>query len=241
MRTTTADVVSRRSPFFVALAWALAVTLALGFARSFFLYPVLGSKPLTVALIIHGLCGTAWFALLIQQARLARARRMPDHRQWGRWGPYVAAAVILSALWIVAISAFDGRPTGSGLPEQVGLFIQLTTTAWFAALATSGFLLTRQPDAHRRLMILATITMLAPAFSRITRLFRDGGPPLFDSATLAIPFILALAWYDWRQLGRAHRVTLWIGGAYILWTQIRMPLARSDAWASLVASALGGG
>jgi hypothetical protein len=229
-----------RTRFFWAIALALSATLLFGFARSFYLQPLFGAEPLTAALLIHGICGTAWFGLLVWQAWLGARGRVADHRRWGRYGPWVAASVVVSALWIVAMTATDGQMTGSGLPESAGLLIQLTTTGWFAGLVTLGFWHRMRPALHKRLMILATITMMAPAFARISRLFRDGGPPPFDSSIFAAPFIIALAVYDWRSMGRMHPVTLWAGGLYLMWTQIRMPLARSDAWTNFITPLLGG-
>lgn len=227
--------------FFVALALALSVVTAFGFARTFYLQPLFGAPPLTALLIAHGLCATGWFAVLVRQAMLARAGRMADHRQLGRWGFAVAIAVALSAAAIIVATATDGKQTGSGLPESTGLFIQLGTLSWFSVLAVLAYRNTARPDYHKRFIALATITMMAPVFSRISRLFRDGGPPLFDSAFLAIPFIAALAWHDWRKLGRLHPVTLLAGGGYLLFVTIRLPVAKSALWNQTIVPALTGG
>lgn len=230
-----------RSTFFWIIALALSATLLLGFARSFYLYPLLGVKPLTLAGVIHGLIGTAWFALLVWQAWLGRSGRLADHRRWGSFGPWVAAAFVASALTIAVINALSEGVTGSGLPSSAGIFIQLGSTLWFAVLVSIGFMHRQRAALHKRAMVLATITMMAPAFSRISQLFRDGGPPLFDSSVFAAPFIFALAIYDWRSMGRLHPATLWAGGLYLVWTQIRMPLARSDAWTNFITPLLTGG
>jgi hypothetical protein len=222
------------------MALALSATLAVGFSRSFYLQPLFGAEPLTLALILHGIAGTGWFVLLVWQAQLARSGQVAMHRRIGAFGPWAAGAVIASALWIGATTAFDGVLTRSGLPESVGLFVQLGTTSWFAVLVTLAFWHKARPALHKRLMILATITMMAPAFSRISRLFRDGGPPPFDSSIFAAPFILALAIYDWRTLRRVHPATLWAGGLYLVWTQVRMPIGRSDAWTNFITPLLGG-
>lgn len=241
MTRGTHQAAPRRTIFFWGMALALSGTLLFGFARSFYLQPFFDAEPLTLALFVHGVAGTAWFALLLWQVWLARSGRLADHRRWGGYGPWVAAAVVTSALWIAATTAFDGVLLRSGLPESVGLLLQLGTSAWFAALVTLGFWHRYKPAVHKRLMILATITMMAPAFARISRLFRDGGPPPFDSSVFAAPFILALAIYDWRSMGRVHPATLWAGGLYLVWTQIRMPLGRSEAWTNFITPLLAGG
>lgn len=223
-----------RSGFFLGFTCALAAVLAVAFARSFFLQPLFSAPPLTVPLIIHGICGTAWFALLIWQSRLVRSGRGAEHRRLGhRIGKPLAAVAVLSALWIVVLSQ-DGVNTGSGLPDSTALFIQTGTIAWFTVLAVLGFRATARPDYHKRYMVLATITMLAPAYSRIARLLVDGRPPA-DSAFLAVPLVAALLIHDLRKLGRPHPVTLWAGLGYLGYVSLRLPIARSDLWNQTIA------
>lgn len=224
----------RRSAFFLTLAVALFVLLFVGFARSFFLHPVFRFETLTAALVIHGICGTLWFALLLWQAWLARSGRMNDHRRIGAWGKLIVAAIVLTTAWVVIHKAWSGATTRSGLAGQVGTFIQIGTAAWFAVLAILGFRSISRPDYHKRYIIMATIAMMAPAFSRITRLLRGEGPPLFDSAFLAAPLIAVLALHDWRTAGRIHPVTLWAGGAYLAFVAVRLPMARSALWTQTI-------
>ena len=68
-----------RSRFVLLLCIALAGLLVLGFGRTFFLQPVFHARPLTVPLVIHGLCGTGWFALLIWQAVQVRRGNLAGH------------------------------------------------------------------------------------------------------------------------------------------------------------------
>lgn len=231
----------RRSPYLFWLAVALAGVLALGFARTFFLQPIFQARPLTVPLVIHGICGTGWFALLVWQALQVRKGNMIGHRSiGGRLGMVLATLAVLSAMWIVALTAFDGKNTGSGLSDQSGLFIQLGTSTWFAVLVVLGFRATRWPDYHKRYMIMASIAMLAPAYSRIYRLFSGPGPGMVDSAVIAVPLIGALMFHDFRTLGRAHPVTLYAGLGYLIYVAVRLPIANSDLWTKTIVPALFG-
>lgn len=230
----------RRSNFLALLSMALAGVLALGFARTFFLHPLFQAKPLTVPLAIHGLCGTSWFVLLIWQARQVQRGNMAGHRTiGGRIGMVLASLAILSAMWIVSVKAFDGKPTGSGLSDQAGLFIQIGTMTWFAVLVVLGFRAVRRPDYHKRYMIMASIAMLAPAYSRIARLLVEGRAPV-DSAFIAVPLIAALFLFDFKSLGRPHRVTLWAGLGYLAYVAVRVPIATSDLWTHRIVPAVFG-
>lgn len=230
-----------RSAFFLALAGALTATALFGFARSFYLQPLFDAPPLTALLFVHGVAATSWFATLVGQAVLARQGRIALHRKVGQWGWLVALAVALSAAAIIVTTATDGIETRSGLPESVGMFIQIASVSWFSGLVLLAWRNTRRPDYHKRLIAMATIVMMAPVFARISRLFRDGGPPPFDSAFAAAVFIAALAWHDWRTLRRLHPVTLLAGGGYLAFVAVRMPIARSEVWNQTIVPALTGG
>lgn len=221
----------KRSAFFILLAVALSVTLLLGFARSFYLQPFFGAPPLTVAFIIHGIFGSAWFAMLIGQVWLVRAGKTAEHRKLGAFAPWLVGAIILSTFGVIWVSLALSA-TGSGLPRHAGLFLQLSTTIWFVGFFLLGWFNRNRPDVHKRALMLATIAMMAPAFSRISRLFRDGGPPPFDSAFLAAFFIGAMVVHDLRSSRRIHHVTLYGGIGYLLWVAVRQPFAKSEAWAA---------
>lgn len=242
MDTTGTDNRTRhRSAYLLVLCIVLAAVLGLGFGRTFFLQPVFQARPLTVPLVIHGICGTGWFALLVWQALQVRKGNMAGHQRAGsRLGTLLAALAVLSALWIVSLTAFDGKSTGSGLSDQSGLFIQLGTSTWFAVLVVLGFRTIKRPEYHKRYMIMASIAMLAPAYSRIYRLVSGPGPTAVDSAVIAVPLIAALAVHDFRTLRRLHPVTLYAGLGYLIYVAVRLPIAKSDLWTKTIVPALFG-
>lgn len=236
----TEPVTRRRGAFYLAFAAVLCTLLFVGFARTFFLYPIFKVDTLTLALIVHGICGTSWFVLLLWQVWLARSGRMADHRRTGSRGKWIVAAIVVSTAWVVIAKTQTGTMTSSGLAGRVGTFLQIGTAAWFTGLAVLGFRATARADYHKRYIVMATIAMMAPAFSRISQLFRDGGPPPLDSAFLATPLIAALALHDWRTIGRIHPVTLWAGSGYLAFVAVRLPLAKSALWTKTLFPALFG-
>lgn len=239
MESASSRVTNGRTAFFVALATVLTVTVIFAFGRTFFLQPLFDAPALSVPFIVHGVLGTAWFALLLRQALLARSGQMAAHRKLGAWAPWLVLAIVASTIWVI-VTNLQLPVTGSGLPRHAGLMLQGSTTLWFVGLFLLGWANRNRPDIHKRAMILATITMMAPGFARISRLFRDGGPPPFDSAFLAAIFIGALAVHDVRSLKKVHPVTLWAGLAYVAWVAVRQPIGKSEMWAKLVAPLVGG-
>ncbi len=98
----------------------------------------------------------------------------------------------------------------------------------FAILVGAGFYFRRQPDVHKRLMLLATISILATAIARLPFAFLQAGPPAFFGVTDL--FIAACFIYDLITRGRVHRATV-LGGLVIVASQpLRLMIAGTDAW-----------
>jgi hypothetical protein len=126
----------------------------------------------------------------------------------------------------------------------------------FALFVAAALVCASRPEMHKRLMILATITILPPAPSsggpallrherrHRTRARPSGGPPrtvesVLMSALVADLLILAAIVYDVRTRGRPHPVYL-IGGAIVLVVQIlRGPLSTTEWWYALADSLAG--
>ena len=79
----------------------------------------------------------------------------------------------------------------------------------FAILITSAVLLRGRPEAHKRLMLIASITIIGPALARISRWLPFDGP--FVLAVMVL-LLAALVVHDLRTTKRVHPATL-IGGA----------------------------
>src|SRR6185295_15874243 len=94
----------------------------------------------------------------------------------------------------------------------------------------AGFYYRRQPDVHKRLMLLATISILAAAIARLPLGILSVGPPAFFGLTDL--FIVACVAYDLISLKRIHRATVW-GGLFIIASQpLRLMISGTGAWRS---------
>ena len=77
--------------------------------------------------------------------------------------------------------------------------------------------LRRNQQAHKRLMLIGSIAIIAAALARFPAIFR-GGPPAFFGLTDL--FLLPIVAWDLVSRRRLHRATLWAG----LWVVISQPL-----------------
>src|SRR4029450_3359149 len=76
----------RRGGFFVGMAVAAALTVFLGFARTYYLKSAFPTPAFPLLFHVHGALFTAWMLLVVLQASLAASRRIALHRRGGLMG-----------------------------------------------------------------------------------------------------------------------------------------------------------
>ncbi len=197
--------------FFMGMASASALTLVLGFLPSYF-HRGAELPALTPLYQLHGALCTAWVAVLVVQTVLVASRRTDIHRTLG-----VAAVVLAAVVFAVGVAVSvetlrrNGGPPG-GDPRKF-LAIPLGDIIVFGALVSAAVVQRRSSETHKRLMLLATISLLTAAVARFLRQVGMGGAPnLFFGTDV---FVLALVLYDLASRGRVQPATLW-GGALVV-------------------------
>ena len=203
----------RARTFYLAFALMAVAAVGIGFSTTYFIPGPRGTLNIPWVAHLHGWTAMAWIALLVAQVLLVRAGRTRLHRQAGKAAVPLALAVwasgIAVGLWVVRR---DLPGQGESAYESLaGTIISLTM---FLCLATSAVLLRRKPDWHKRLMVLATIVVLWPAFFRFRHLLPFvPRPDLVLGLLLADLPILIAAVRDRLRWGRVHPVWAYVGSA----------------------------
>jgi hypothetical protein len=216
--------------FFTGMALASALTMFLGFLPSYF-HRSAELPPLTPLYQLHGAVFTAWVALLVVQTALVAGRRTDIHRTVG-----VAGAVLAAVVFVVGVAVSfetlrrNGGPPG-GDPRKF-FAIPMGDIIVFGALVGAAILLRARPETHKRLMLLATISLLTAAVGRGLRQVGVGGAPnLFYGTDV---FVLALVLYDFASRGRLHPATLWGGAAVVAFKPLLFyVVSGTPAWHAL--------
>ncbi len=225
-----AAVVNRRRErlFYTGMAVAILLTVFAGFSRTYYLKPLFGTAPLSPLLHLHGVVFTAWIVLLLVQTTLVATNRIKTHRRLGWAGAAVAALMLLVGTATAIIRAAQGAaPTG--IPPLAFLTIPLFDMLVFAILVGAGFYYRRRPDTHKRLMLLATISILPAAVARLPYVLQAGPLAFFGLTDL---FIVACLIYDRMSRGRFHRATIWGGLLIVLSQPLRLIISGMQAWLS---------
>jgi hypothetical protein len=214
-------------PFFLTAAVVAALVAFAGFARTYYLKGLFGAPEVSSLLHVHGVVMTLWVLLFVTQVGLVRADRTDLHRRLGVAGAILALAVVA----LGAVTAIDAARRGApaGPPPLVFLAITLSVLVVFAILVVAGLVLRKRSDYHKRLMTLATLTVIQPAISRLaidaTGIFH---PLLFFGITIVM-LVAFIAW-DWARNRRLHPAFAWGMLFFLVSLPVRFVIAGSGPW-----------
>jgi uncharacterized membrane protein YozB (DUF420 family) len=215
--------------YFAAMAAVVVGTVFLGFARSYFLAGAIHAKLPSRLVHLHAAVATLWISFLVIQIALIATRRVAWHRQLGMFGAALAVAMVVLALLTATESFARGfTPPGSKSSPATFYVFPVFQAVTFCVLFAAGFLKRSDGAAHKRLMLIATFSLLGAAISRWPFAVIHRVPPL--TPLIILFFLLSLAGYDLWTRHRVHRATA-IGGAFLVVSQALMfPIGRTQAW-----------
>jgi len=220
----------RRFYLFVAVLTA-AIVFA-GFARTFFLNGFFAKLHLPSLYILHGIVFSSWLVLLVTQSALVSAKQIRIHQKLG----YASIAIVVSMFslgWIMSVQAAQRGFTPPGGPPPLSfLAFQILGLVLFTALVTAGFLLRNRPETHKRLMIVATVTILTPALARIFLLFNTH-LIIFKALGVQLAVLLVCMAYDFFARKRVHPAYIWGSLAFVTFVPLAIFAGGTRAWLAL--------
>ena len=230
MATQPQLAVRRRDRFFyTGMAVLAAAIVFAGFARTYYLKAHFATPPLRPLVHFHGILFTSWIVLFLSQASLVAAKRTDIHRRLGLAGGVLAVLMVcVGSLTAISAARRGFAPPGAP-PPLVFLVIPLFDMLVFAVLIAAAFLYRRQPDTHKRLMLVATIALLDAAIGRLPFAFilKNGPLAFFGLADL---ILLACIFYDIVTRRRLHPAYLWGGILLIVSQPLRLLIGGTSAW-----------
>lgn len=219
--------------FYVGMSIAMVITVFAGFAPTYYLRPYFNTAPLMPLLHLHGLVFTSWLVLFVTQTMLVAAHRTDIHRRLGVAGGVIAVLMVLIGVTTAVVRAKQGATPLPGISPLAFLVIPLGDMFVFPILVAAGLYFRRRPDVHKRLMMLATVSILSAAVARLPFAIMQAGPPAFFGLTDV--FVVACVLYDLITLKRIHRATA-LAGLFIVASQpLRLMLGGTHAWLTFAA------
>src|SRR5689334_7180831 len=214
--------------FYLAAAAAFLAIVFAGFKQTWFLRGAHGLPPLPFLLQLHGVLFTLWIALFVVQPLLVARKRLDLHRQLGVAGGVLAALMtVVVPLTAVAVTKPGYRP---GPPTPLSfLTIPFFSIAVFAILVGAALLYRKRPDIHKRLMLVATLSILSAAVARIPLSFiANGGALAFYGLTdlLLLPCIA----YDAIIHRKLHPAYLCGGLLLLAYQPLSVYVGKTAGW-----------
>jgi hypothetical protein len=219
--------------FYLAMIVAMEMAMLFGFARSVFLrplFPDLATPPELYFYAVHGTLFFGWMALLFVQAALVAGRNTALHMRLGVVSyalvPLMLAAGVFGSLLAARRS---GGFVGIPLPANQFLAVVLGDMAMFALFAGLAiYYRRRDSQAHKRLILLASLVFMDPSIGRWPVAFVMENP--MASFWLKCTFLIPLAGWDIASRKRLHWATLL--GAVVLIAEglLRDPIGASPQW-----------
>jgi hypothetical protein len=232
--------------FYFYMALACIAVAFLGFAPTYWLPLASRSFSSTPVVHFHGLLFFTWTLYFAFQSWLAASGRTTRHRSLGVIGVSLATAMTIFGV-LVSVNVMK-RSAAIGQADMGIAFsiVPLSSIVFFAVVFTLAIMATRRPETHKRLMLLAAISLLDAAVARwfLTFLAPPGpmGPPPVEvtilPALVAYLLLVAAMIFDWRQWGRPHPVYVYGGMALVAVKILNWPISATSAWHSLAGGIL---
>ncbi len=215
--------------FFLAVAAVNLLLVVLGFSPSFYFRDA-HLQPLPTLFIAHGAVLSLWFLIAVAQPALIAGARRGAHRMLGIAG--AAVAILVAATGLMAGADAMARGVGVGSADARAFFyLSVSDAVLFAALVAAAVAGRAKRAAHKRLMTIASISILFPALGRLAvTLGLDGAFAVIPYAAL----LAAVGAYDLATLKRLHPATLAGGGAAIGKMVSYLPVGSSELWRRVV-------
>lgn len=231
MDSSTVSTPVKRSRYFLAASVMALIFVLIGFLKTFIIPKINGTFEGPPVIYFHGGLLFSWSVFFVSQAVMIRRKKLKYHRLFGFASVILVVGVAISTM--AAGVYVMRRDLAAGLGEVaisslVGTF---TTPIIFMAFVAAGIYYRRKPEIHKRLMLLAMIAIMWPAFFRFRHYFTDIPNPELVFAVL-LPNCMTLLAMLWEKLttGNISRVYLYFGTALFAESLTETYLFDSPGW-----------
>lgn len=226
--------------FYGRMALAMLVIVFIGFAPSFYLRGLIHvprpNSPMTPVIWAHGIAFTAWMLLFWWQTRLVATGNRATHMKLGVSG-FGLALVMLALMFVTAVQQVARMTQPPFVDPLAWTAVPLSTIPQFVPFLWLGWQYRRDPQVHKRSMLILALLMMEPAIGRFP-IFPPSFAGQYVSAFLAWALILPLVLWDRRSRAELHWVTmlgLFVTAAVLV---LRFSIWTTFGWRDFAASLL---
>src|SRR5688500_3572782 len=181
----------KKSSFYLLIGIIGLLAVVVGFFTTYIKPTLRGDFAAPVVVHIHGAFAFGWILLFLAQTIAVKFSNLKLHKILGYFGLFIAVGITSTMLptGLFQVNRDLSRGMGDTAVSQiVGI---VTTVLMFAILVAAGFIYRKKPKVHKRLLLLATIVVLWPAWFRFRHYFPSvPRPDIWFGVVLADSLIL---------------------------------------------------
>ena len=222
----------RERRFFLTMAAAIAVTVIVAFS----LFRVAGISSFSGSpwwVHVHAVTFMGWIGFYVLQNALVFKNDIAMHRRLGRIGAAYVVWMVLVGLVLTPLTLAVGRSPPFFTPAYF-LALDWINVVVFGGLVYAAIRNRGRTDWHRRLMLCATICVIAPALGRLIVLSGNTMTAPLNVATLLLYVVVAML-FDRSNRGRVHPAYFWGGGSLVVFAALTELLASMPFFAATAA------
>lgn len=196
-------------------ALIISAIMFVGFSKNYYLRAWIGTRPITTMVHVHGLVMTAWILLFLTQTLLIARGRTDLHRKLGVAGAILAIVVVALGIYTIA-GSIARQHLGTSIRSFALTFVAFDglSLLLFGGLVMTALRLRRRLQTHKRLMLMAVVTLLPPAFGRFVAYFTHAGVHEIVLALMCGAVLSCIA-IDTIRHRRLHPALIWSGAMVV--------------------------
>ena len=165
--------------FYVWMAGASALIAFAGFAPTYWLQLAPGTFIGSPLLHLHALLFSAWPLYLFVQTTLAARGLVGRHRAWGLFGVSLATAMVFVGFAVADHVLAARLAAGFGDRARAFHIASITLITLFGGFVFAAIVYVKRPEIHKRLMLLATASMILRRLRACFSSSMSGWAPVF--------------------------------------------------------------
>lgn len=202
----------------------------LGFLPSYWVPMAAGTLHKAPISHIHAFIFFCWSLYIVFQSWLGASGQIVRHRAVGLIGVSLATAMLIFG---VMVSIQRMRETAAAGHLEVGMGVanvSLSNIGLFAVLIVFALVNTRRPEWHKRLMLMAAISILGAPMARWLMIYLHMPPPAPLSDWLVCLLATVPMLHDWRMRQTLHTANGMAFVAMVAVRLVRIPFGETQIW-----------
>lgn len=153
--------------FYLVMSLLIAAVVIYGFSGTVENKLVHASPRRPVLLWVHAVLFSTWVAFYILQSALVRVRKVKLHRALGWAGAALGASMVVIGFWVAVVMARFDTSQLHRANRDAFLIVPLFDILAFGIFLGLAILWRKNPERHRRLMLIGTCELTGAAFGRM--------------------------------------------------------------------------